>query len=1016
MNDIRIGIDLGTCYSSVGYNDHHGIHFIQDPTAPQLTYSIPSSALLRPDNERFVFGELAESEKNAAPEGYRSEFKRDLGSSVPYRLRGRQISAVELTAKFLDFLVALTTTALDAVPASAVITVPAAYDQFRQSLIDEAARHAGLPEISLVAEPVAAVISAADRGQITGGATVLVYDLGGGTFDAAIVQLDDGEQTVLGANGLADFGGTDIDRLIEQDFARKAGDEFAEILAAQDTDDPKLLARARRISIAAEDFCRKIKHRLSSTDHVYDVLNLQFDYELSRRELEDMVRPHLYRTISTCQQLLTTTKLTPDQIDTVLLVGGTSRMPMVREILVKELGRPVRSAADPELAVCVGAAILARAWEEADRQVPDVADPPAPDVADPPAPDEADPPAPDEADGRAREEAELRDREARARSTGREGDPAGARDQFAALLPVREQVSGAEHPYTLAARHNLAFWTGQAGDAAAARDQFTALLPVRERVSGTEDAATLNVRSNLAFWTGQAGDAAAARDQLAALLPIRRQVSGAGHPETLMTRRELARWTGEAGDAAAARDQLAALLPVIKRTLGTEHPDTLTAQRQLDHWTSKVDGRAREEAELRDREARARSTGREGDPAGARDQFAALLPVREQVSGAEHPYTLAARHNLAFWTGQAGDAAAARDQFTALLPVRERVSGTEDAATLNVRSNLAFWTGQAGDAAAARDQLAALLPIRRQVSGAGHPETLITRRELARWTGEAGDAAAARDQLAALLPVIKRTLGTKHPDTLMTRRELARWTGEAGDAAAARDQLAALLPVIKRTLGTEHPDTLTAQRQLDHWTSKVDGRAREEAELRDREARARSTGREGDPAGARDQFAALLPVREQVSGAEHPYTLAARHNLAFWTGQAGDAAAARDQFTALLPVRERVSGTEDAATLNVRSNLAFWTGQAGDAAAARDQLAALLPIRRQVSGAGHPETLITRRELARWTGEAGDAAAARDQLAALLPVIKRTLGTEHPDTLTAQRQLDHWTSKINCSN
>ena len=70
MNDIRIGIDLGTCYSSVGYNDHHGIHFIQDPAAPQLTYSIPSSALLRPDNERFVFGELAESEKNAAPEGY----------------------------------------------------------------------------------------------------------------------------------------------------------------------------------------------------------------------------------------------------------------------------------------------------------------------------------------------------------------------------------------------------------------------------------------------------------------------------------------------------------------------------------------------------------------------------------------------------------------------------------------------------------------------------------------------------------------------------------------------------------------------------------------------------------------------------------------------------------------------------------------------------------------------------------------------------------------------------------
>ena len=75
MSGIRVGIDLGTCYSSVGYKDQYGIHFIQDPTAAQLTYSIPSSALLRQDDS-LVFGELAESEKNVTPEGYRREFKR----------------------------------------------------------------------------------------------------------------------------------------------------------------------------------------------------------------------------------------------------------------------------------------------------------------------------------------------------------------------------------------------------------------------------------------------------------------------------------------------------------------------------------------------------------------------------------------------------------------------------------------------------------------------------------------------------------------------------------------------------------------------------------------------------------------------------------------------------------------------------------------------------------------------------------------------------------------------------
>ena len=290
MSGIRVGIDLGTCYSSVGYKDQYGIHFIQDPTAAQLTYSIPSSALLRQDDS-LVFGELAESEKNVTPEGYRREFKRDLGSKEPYQLHGRKFTAAELTGRFLNFLVVLTTTALDAAPPSAVITVPAFYDEFRKSLIEDAGRDAGLPGISVVAEPVAAVVGAVDRGEVNGDVTVLVYDLGGGTFDAAVVRIDDGELAVLGDKGLGNFGGTDIDRLIEQDFMRKADDTFTEMLSPRNPDDLKLVAQAQRIRIAAEDFCRKIKHRLSSADYASDVLNLTFEYELSRRELEDMVRP-----------------------------------------------------------------------------------------------------------------------------------------------------------------------------------------------------------------------------------------------------------------------------------------------------------------------------------------------------------------------------------------------------------------------------------------------------------------------------------------------------------------------------------------------------------------------------------------------------------------------------------------------------------------------------------------------------------------------------------------------------
>jgi hypothetical protein len=124
------------------------------------------------------------------------------------------------------------------------------------------------------------------------------------------------------------------------------------------------------------------------------------------------------------------------------------------------------------------------------------------------------------------------------------------------------------------------------------------------------------------------------------------------------------------------------------------------------------------------------------------------------VRGAEHPDTLDVRGGLARWTGEAGDAAGARDQFAALLPVRERVLGAEHPATLTARSSLARFTGEAGDAAGARDQDAALLPVYERVLSAEHPDTLTTRARLARWTREARyKALGQKEELAsAYLP------------------------------------------------------------------------------------------------------------------------------------------------------------------------------------------------------------------------------------------------------------------------
>ena len=309
---------------------------------------------------------------------------------------------------------------------------------------------------------------------------------------------------------------------------------------------------------------------------------------------------------------------------------------------------------------------------------------------------------------------------------------------------------------------------------------------------------------------------------------------------------QIARYLGFSGSYPAAQD-LFGLIANARResdTYGPEHLDTLAARHNLALWT-----------------------GEAGDAAEARDQLAALLPIRERVLGPEHSDTLTTRHELARWTGRAGDAVEARDQFAALLPVRERVLGPEDPDTLITRHELARWTGRAGDAAGARDQFAALLPIRERVLGPKHRETLANRGNLASFTGQAGDAAGARDQLDALLPVRERVLGLEHPDTLTSRANLAYWTGQAGDAAGARDQYAALLPALERVQGPEHPHTLATRHELAYWT-----------------------GQAGDAAGARDQLDALLPVRERVLGPEHPDTLTTRANLASWTERAnGDA-------------------------------------------------------------------------------------------------------------------------------
>ena len=241
---------------------------------------------------------------------------------------------------------------------------------------------------------------------------------------------------------------------------------------------------------------------------------------------------------------------------------------------------------------------------------------------------------------------------------------------------------------------------------------------------------------------------------------------------------------------------------------------TALAGRWAGRWADLLEENPDAEAELRALVQQIQAALPAERPSASNHAAAANGDVSAYAAGPEHPGALATRSELAYSAGQAGDAAGARDQFAALLPVAERVLGPEHPDTLAARASLAYWTGQAGDAAAARVQFAALLPVAERVLGPEHPDTLINRHNLANFAGYAGDAAAARDQFATLLRVRERVFGADSPDTLVARFNLAYWTGRAGDAAAARDQFAALLPVRARIYGADHPDTLAAREEL----------------------------------------------------------------------------------------------------------------------------------------------------------------------------------------------------------
>lgn len=364
MNDVAYGIDFGTSNSAIVVARSDGtLAQVRDPGSPIGLSSVPTSVCVLRDG-RLMVGRAAENAKRLRPAAFRSDFKRDFGDETPVRLDDREFRPDELTTEVLRFL---REQAIEQVPGTAnrvVITVPAAWESGKHALMLKAAERAGFDPgvVELVAEPVAALAYAFGSHASAGSETVLVYDLGGGTFDCALAQGNEAGYEILGApGGLGDIGGTLFDRMLLQLMRARYGDSVAALLDGPPADPDTM---RRRLSL--KDTCEAFKCQLSVAETHEDLLSElvpPVTFELTRAALEEELRPLLEETLAECDRLVTRNNLTWQDIDQIIPVGGSSRIPLVGRMLAEHSLRVVLRVEDPDLAIARGAARMAHDLE-----------------------------------------------------------------------------------------------------------------------------------------------------------------------------------------------------------------------------------------------------------------------------------------------------------------------------------------------------------------------------------------------------------------------------------------------------------------------------------------------------------------------------------------------------------------------------------------------------------------------------------------------------------------------------
>jgi actin-like ATPase involved in cell morphogenesis len=347
-----LGVDLGTTFVAAALAVSSRVEMFtlgdRSEVTPAVVYLQEDGALLT--------GEAVNSLRALSnPDRTTRVFKRRLGDPTPVILGGQPYSVTALLGTLLRDVLDRVVESEGGPPDRVVLTHPANWGPFRRALFEEVAGFAGLVNPQLVTEPEAAAARYAASRQLADGQTVAVYDLGGGTFDATVLRAVPGGVEILGTpEGVERLGGVDFDEAILGYVSHKSDGALNE-LDMRDPQTASALARLRQDCVLAKE---TLSVDTETTIPVF-LPGRHFGIPITRSDFEDLVRAQIDSTIGALSRTLRSAHVEPADLSAVLLVGGSSRIPLVARMVSAELGRPTVVDTHPKYAVALGAATLA---------------------------------------------------------------------------------------------------------------------------------------------------------------------------------------------------------------------------------------------------------------------------------------------------------------------------------------------------------------------------------------------------------------------------------------------------------------------------------------------------------------------------------------------------------------------------------------------------------------------------------------------------------------------------------